>query len=83
MEQVDSRSGPKEYVQYDELEAISRNGNADRFLDAAATTSNRRARFTTVRGMVGIGPQAMEPNDILCIFYGAAVPFIIRPKAEG
>jgi hypothetical protein len=74
---------PSEYIQYDELEALAQNGNADRFLDAAAAASDRRARFTTDRGLFGIGPEAMETGDHICVFYGAAVPFIVRLTEQG
>jgi hypothetical protein len=30
--------------------------------------------------MIGIGPEGMKPKDILCILYGATVPFIIQPS---
>jgi hypothetical protein len=52
-------------------------------LDAAATASERRARFTTNRGLFGIGPEAMKTGDYICVFYGAAVPFIVRLTEEG
>jgi hypothetical protein len=74
---------PSAYVQYDELEALAQKGNPDRFLDAAATALDRRARFTTDRGLFGVGPEAMKPGDYLCVFYGAAVPFIVRPTKKG
>jgi hypothetical protein len=77
-----SSNVPSEYVQYDELEALAQNGNPDRFLDAAATASARRARFTTDGGLFGVGPEAMKKGDYLCVFYGAAVPFIIRPTKK-
>ncbi|KAF2095976.1 hypothetical protein NA57DRAFT_59038 [Rhizodiscina lignyota] len=68
---------------YNDLEGISIGGNADRFLDATATVSEYRARFTTEHGMFGVGPMFMELNDMLCILYGATVAFIIRPKGAG
>ncbi|EXJ91902.1 hypothetical protein A1O3_00452 [Capronia epimyces CBS 606.96] len=62
------------------LEELSRGGNADRFLDATATTCVRRARFTTGSGLIGVGPEALVVNDLVCVLYGGDVPFIIRPK---
>jgi hypothetical protein len=69
-----------DYIRIKDLEAISQGGNADRFLDTAATVGSRRARFTTSRGMSGIGPECMKQGDLVCILYGADVPFIIRPN---
>ncbi|KAK3339722.1 hypothetical protein B0T25DRAFT_362256 [Lasiosphaeria hispida] len=33
-------------------------------------------------GGIGVGPGAIQRDDIVCIFYGADVPFIIRPVPE-
>jgi hypothetical protein len=58
-------------------------GNAQRFLEITATFSSQRARFTISSGMIDIGPKAMQQDDMLCILYGAAVPFTIRPERDG
>jgi hypothetical protein len=65
------------------LENQVKSGDGGRFLDAVATLCSRRTRFTTSHGMIGIGPETMEKNDMVCILYGAEVPFIIRPRSEG
>ncbi|KAH8707194.1 hypothetical protein GQ44DRAFT_777478 [Phaeosphaeriaceae sp. PMI808] len=65
------------------LEPRVKRGNAQRFLDVAATLSSQRARFTISSGMIGIGPKAMQQDDLLCILYGTAVPFVIRPGSDG
>ncbi|EPE32061.1 hypothetical protein GLAREA_12143 [Glarea lozoyensis ATCC 20868] len=67
---------------WDFVETV-KSGNGQRFLDIASTTSTQRARFTASNGMIGLGPKAMKEDDILCILYGASVPFIIRPKSDG
>ncbi|UKZ80153.1 hypothetical protein TrVFT333_007910 [Trichoderma virens FT-333] len=64
------------------LEVMSRGGNADRFLDAAATMGDGRAHFLTTGNQFGIGPDSTYPGDILCVLYGLGVPCIIRPRAE-
>ncbi|KAI0405594.1 hypothetical protein F4802DRAFT_606845 [Xylaria palmicola] len=66
-----------------QLEDQVKDGSSISFLDAAATISSRRARFTTGRGMIGIGPMAMKRGDLLCVLYGADVPFIIRRRTVG
>ncbi len=37
-----------------------------------------RAFFTTDTGHLGIGPQHLQPGDLVCIVLGADVPFILR-----
>jgi hypothetical protein len=59
-------------------------GNADRFLDTAFTVTRRRRYFTTASGLYGIGPDIMAKGDVLCVLYGARMPFILRPvNTEG
>lgn len=65
------------------LEVTPKNANGQRFLDIAATFASGHSRFITSSGLIGIGPKAMKPNDTICILYGAAVPFIIRPRIDG
>ncbi|KAK3374634.1 heterokaryon incompatibility protein-domain-containing protein [Podospora didyma] len=39
--------------------------------------------FVTASGSVGIGPWYLEEQDVICIMYGANVPFILRPIDNG
>jgi len=39
-----------------------------------------RAIFTTNDGRIGIGPQYMQPDDILVVFLGSAPAHILRPE---
>jgi hypothetical protein len=39
---------------------------------------NRRP-FRSRKGYVGLGPVQMLPNDVVCIFLGSQVPYILRP----
>jgi hypothetical protein len=38
-----------------------------------------RSFFVTKRGYIGIGPDTMEPGDMMCTLFGSTVPFILRP----
>jgi hypothetical protein len=38
--------------------------------------------FLSRLGYVGMGPQYMQTGDVIAIFNGASVPFIIRPVGE-
>ena len=65
------------------LQSLAQQGNADRFLDAAATAGTGRARFITAQGMRGVGPAAVKVGDRVCVLYGADVPFVLRPGGDG
>lgn len=78
-----TQSPSANFVGYQKLEALFQGGDADRFVDAAATVFQRRARFTTYGGMIGVGSEAMNKNDLVCILYGADVPFVIRGQGTG
>jgi hypothetical protein len=41
-----------------------------------------RRPFITEKGYVGVGPAAMRPGDIVCILFGAHVPYVIRQESE-
>jgi hypothetical protein len=41
-----------------------------------------RAFFRTSRGYFGLGPPDSQPDDIVCIFPGAAVPYIVRARGD-
>lgn len=44
---------------------------------------SQRARFATRGEMIGIGLKTMVRDDLVCVLYGAAVPFVIRPVTDG
>jgi hypothetical protein len=48
-------------------------------LHAAAISAlvNRQA-FSTEKGRLGIGPPETKPGDLICVFRGCEVPFIVR-----
>jgi hypothetical protein len=43
----------------------------------------QRKIFTTEKHYIGLGPLLVQENDIICLIYGAKVPFLIRRRAEG
>ncbi|KAH6853216.1 heterokaryon incompatibility protein-domain-containing protein [Chaetomium sp. MPI-CAGE-AT-0009] len=48
-----------------------------------ARTCDGRRPFITTGGWIGFGPPGMEVGDVVVVFAGADVPFIIRPVGEG
>lgn len=47
------------------------------FMNFMKEMYNRRP-FRTKNGYVGLGPVGMLPNDVVCIVFGAQVPYILR-----
>ncbi|EPE34688.1 hypothetical protein GLAREA_10382 [Glarea lozoyensis ATCC 20868] len=44
-------------------------------------TMRGRCFFTTSKGYIGIGPDDTQTDDVVCIFGGLRVPFIVRPQS--
>ena len=51
--------------------------DSERCLGALYALYGRRI-FLTEDGTAGLGPQAMQPGDLVCVLYGATVPFVLR-----
>ncbi|RDW63768.1 hypothetical protein BP6252_11313 [Coleophoma cylindrospora] len=49
---------------------------------AAVNACVNRKFFRTGGGYMGLGPQAMRAGDIVVVFFGAGVPFVLRRVAE-
>ncbi|KAG4429711.1 hypothetical protein IFR05_014808 [Cadophora sp. M221] len=43
----------------------------------------KKAFFILEDGQIGLGPNATEPKDIVCVFYGHRMPYILRPVGDG
>jgi hypothetical protein len=52
------------------------------YLDRFRRVSARRRFFKTKHGLLGLGPDSALEGDILCLLFGAPLPFLLRP-AEG
>ncbi|KAI0192093.1 heterokaryon incompatibility protein-domain-containing protein [Xylaria flabelliformis] len=73
---------PPQFVTEEILQQLARNGRADRFRDSVATALGKRALFTTASRLRGIGPETMNEGDVVCVLYGANVPYILRYHVE-
>jgi len=80
---IDNSDDHEEIIDYEGLQVLSQGGNADRFLDNVTAVCERRAGFVTSRGMIGVGPESTRKGDLLCVLYGADVPFIIQRQETG
>lgn len=43
---------------------------------------HNRKPFISTEGHVGLAPSTSQPGDLICIIFGATVPFILRPIAN-
>jgi hypothetical protein len=43
---------------------------------------DRRRIFSMSDGSYGMGPQCMQPGDIVVVLYGGNTPYVLRPKGE-
>ncbi|KAM0426045.1 hypothetical protein ACHAPT_008676 [Fusarium lateritium] len=61
-----------------ELKVLATTGDSTLFLDSVKTACVERCLFSTDSAMSGVGPDRTRPGDMICVIYGAAVPFVIR-----
>lgn len=66
---------------YSELRKEARNGNWERFREAAAEVCHMRKFFCTSKGLFGLGPAMVQADDLVCVLFGADTPFVLR-RAE-
>ncbi|PQE13296.1 heterokaryon incompatibility protein [Rutstroemia sp. NJR-2017a BVV2] len=57
-------------------------GDADLYRLHLNAAYNRRMFFTKHKYFLGLGPKSMQQGDILCVLFGGATPFILRPDGE-
>ncbi|KAI5373407.1 hypothetical protein J4E82_007929 [Alternaria postmessia] len=57
--------------------------SADRFVSRCSRDATDRCLFITSTEMLGIGPHAMIPGDVVVMLHGAEVPFVLRPVDNG
>jgi hypothetical protein len=68
---------PKGDTDYDSWAAQILQVGAD-FIRTASRATDSRAFFITSKGYMGIGPLAMQKDDIVCVFPGCNVPLLVR-----
>ncbi|KFZ00008.1 hypothetical protein V500_01212 [Pseudogymnoascus sp. VKM F-4518 (FW-2643)] len=50
---------------------------------SVATSAAGRPYISTRKGRVGLGPPGVKQGDVICVFYGAAVPYFLRFDESG
>jgi hypothetical protein len=66
---------------YEEMSAAC--AEANDYYSTLNTVANNRRPFKSDKGHLGLAPESAEIGDIVCIFHGAVVPFVLRPEADG
>lgn len=61
------------------LQGVKEQGDRYGYERLVRTKCHNRSLFFTRKGYMGLGPD-VQGGDIVCIFFGAEVPFVIRPK---
>jgi hypothetical protein len=64
------------------LESESIGADAGRFLKDVQQMAEGRALFLTAKGRVGLGPRTVEKADVVWLFEGAIMPFVLRYKKK-
>ncbi|KAI1439855.1 heterokaryon incompatibility protein-domain-containing protein [Annulohypoxylon stygium] len=62
------------------FERIKEQGESDAYQGLAQCKCRNRSFFFTQTGYMGLGPD-VQTGDLVCIFFGAEVPFVLRPKS--
>ncbi|KLO89166.1 Uncharacterized protein LW93_12587 [Fusarium fujikuroi] len=65
------------------LNDVIEDGDSRRYMSAAEPVRGLYRLFKTASKDFGLGPTDMKIGDRLCVLFGAAVPFLLRPKGDG
>ena len=64
------------------LESLRVDNDWRRFSISFANAGEFRRFLITKKKSMGIGPQAMQSGDIICILFGGHTPFVLRPRPD-
>ncbi|KAF2797936.1 HET-domain-containing protein [Melanomma pulvis-pyrius CBS 109.77] len=71
-------------VEADTLAALAAaEGNAGNAREAVFKVTCYRSALFTQQGRLGLGPGATRAGDLIVVFWGAQVPFVVRKEGEG
>jgi hypothetical protein len=70
-----ARNHPQSQPGYDE--------RTHNFFNLVMNTVARKRFFVTTKGLLGVGPAAIEESDVVVILFGGSAPFVLRPSEEG
>jgi Heterokaryon incompatibility protein (HET) len=61
------------------IKQAAKPGSDDSFARTSSYMCNFRKFFRTRNGYFGLGPSIIQNGDLCCLFFGAEVPYILRP----
>lgn len=53
-----------------------------RFSRASSVCLQARSIFITKKGMLGLGPEVVQVEDVVAVLFGSGLPILLRPKGE-
>jgi hypothetical protein len=56
---------------------------AERYIGEIKVKARDRKPFVTTKGHLGLGPDHVEPGDVIAVLIGCQVPFALRKSADG
>ena len=71
---------------YPKMPKIRKSGDASNaahplvYQAALGYVAPNRKFLTTTKGLIGLGPRSMQPDDLICIMSGGRVPYILRKE---
>jgi hypothetical protein len=74
------QSSPSEGVKIpNDMRVAAQQGQPQLFARTSSYICHHRKFFYTCNGYFGLGPEVLQPGDLCCLFFGAEVPYILRP----
>ncbi|KAL8918371.1 MAG: hypothetical protein Q9208_007390 [Pyrenodesmia sp. 3 TL-2023] len=75
--------GPEYGRRFEEWQAGIESDGATKFRTAAVSTCGGRSFIRCRDGRPGLAPRSARAGDVVCLFHGGDVPFILRPLDSG
>jgi hypothetical protein len=67
---------PKFFIQ--ENQELATSGQYSRFMDVATVVCGRRSLFVTASGHIGLGPESVQVDDVVCVLGGTTMLHVLR-----
>ena len=78
--EVEGRIPPR--VRHTTAATVARDRSASRYFHTLWRACTNRRVFFTRSGSVGVGPKIMREGDIIVVFHGGDVPYVLRPHGD-
>lgn len=63
--------------------ALKNSDDAANFHFTAFVFANKKCLFTTMNGLIGVGPDLIQPDDQIAVIAGLGMPAVLRPASTG